>query len=332
MNKETIQKVWLGIFVLTGLIFLSIIFYYLGNRQNFFDRTIAVHAIFKDVGGLRPGNNVRLSGINIGTVQKVEIMNDSLVRITMGLEADLKPFIKKNATVSVGTDGLMGNRIVHIHPGNSNNPYGLIPIEPGDTLQEEPRVELEDMLAVLEETNLNIALMANDMVSIIHKISSGEGSVGRLISDPQLVIGLEGAINNMQSLSNKGNQVLDELNTSVRKINQGEGMIGTLLSDTSMVENLSKTLMNIEKATNEFSLMSEDLHKIIAQAQSQDGAIGTMLTNPKAAKDIEITLENIREGSAQFNEVMEGLKHNFLLRRYFKKKAKQEKRATNGPR
>jgi phospholipid/cholesterol/gamma-HCH transport system substrate-binding protein len=59
--------------------------------------------------------------------------------------------------------------------------------------------------------------------------------------------------------------------------------------------------------------------------QSGEGTASAVLNDPEMALEVEQTMVNIREGTEQFNEVMEGLKHNILLRRYFKKKAKEEK-------
>ena len=61
------------------------------------------------------GNNVRFAGIDVGTVQRIEIISDTLVKVTMVLDNKVLKFIHKNAVASVGTDGLMGNKLININ-------------------------------------------------------------------------------------------------------------------------------------------------------------------------------------------------------------------------
>jgi phospholipid/cholesterol/gamma-HCH transport system substrate-binding protein len=249
MNKDSKQMFWLGIFVVGGLTFLMVILYSLGDRLNFFDRTITLHAIFQDVSGLRSGNSVRLSGVNVGTVDYFEIIDDSSVFVTFIVQKDVQRYIRGNATASVATDGLMGNKLILIHPGKIGGPENDILVQDGDTLEREAKVEMDDMLAMLEQTNANVSTLSAELVKIIAKVSSGEGSLGKLIAEPDLVNGLEEAIAGIENFAAQGNETLLELNTAVEQINQGEGMVGALLSDSSMTNNLTETMINLQKAT-----------------------------------------------------------------------------------
>ena len=86
MEKSTSQKINLGIFVILGSLLFITTIYFIGNKKDMFNQTIQISAIFKNVNGLQTGNNVRFSGINIGTVKKIVIINDSLIRVYMALE------------------------------------------------------------------------------------------------------------------------------------------------------------------------------------------------------------------------------------------------------
>jgi phospholipid/cholesterol/gamma-HCH transport system substrate-binding protein len=69
MNKESGYQ-WMGMFVIIGWYFLLQQYILLEKEKNLFGSTFELTAKFNSVNGLDIGNNVRFSGINIGTVKK----------------------------------------------------------------------------------------------------------------------------------------------------------------------------------------------------------------------------------------------------------------------
>ena len=114
MEKKTGHKIKLGIFVSISIaLFISGI-YFIGQRQQLFGSTFRISGIFKDISGLQIGNNVRFSGINVGIIENIQQITDSTVRVDMMIEEHSRKFIKKNAKAIIGSDGLMGNKILII--------------------------------------------------------------------------------------------------------------------------------------------------------------------------------------------------------------------------
>jgi len=102
-QQEYKQNIKLGAFVLGGLIiFLSTIFY-LGSQNNIFNKTYMVSAIFKNVEGLKEGDNVWLSGVKVGTIRKVQIISEGKVIVQLSLKDKQNEFIKKDATAFIGS-------------------------------------------------------------------------------------------------------------------------------------------------------------------------------------------------------------------------------------
>ena len=95
MAKTRLENLKLGIFVVLGTALLVVAAYLIGNRQNMFGKTIPITAIFKNANGLQNGNNVRFSGINVGTVNKIEMINDTTIRVHMIIEEKMQNHIKK---------------------------------------------------------------------------------------------------------------------------------------------------------------------------------------------------------------------------------------------
>src|SRR5687768_12096070 len=119
MAKESGFTWKVGMFVTIGLILLVGAVYYIGKQKNLFGDTIRVKAVFETVGGLKVGNNVRLAGITIGTVDNIELLSDTSVLVEMLIEKDVQKFIKKDAVARVGADGLMGDKTIVITPGKA---------------------------------------------------------------------------------------------------------------------------------------------------------------------------------------------------------------------
>ncbi|HWY38281.1 MAG TPA: MlaD family protein, partial [Bacteroidia bacterium] len=142
MKKSKTNRVKLGIFVtITIALFISGI-YFIGQRQQLFGSTFHVSGVFKDISGLQVGNNVRFSGINVGIIQDIEQTTDSTVRVDMIIDEHTRKFIKKNAKAIIGSDGLMGNKIIIITPGTT----GKQELSDNDTIATTQPINMNDIL------------------------------------------------------------------------------------------------------------------------------------------------------------------------------------------
>src|ERR1700722_2447435 len=117
MKTTSGQKIKIGLFTFLGLLVLVLAIFFIGNRKNLFSSTFYVYGMFKNVSGLQVGNNVRFAGINVGVVQDINIVTDSTVRVGLTLNNNVKKFIKTDSKLSIGSDGLMGDKLVVIAPG-----------------------------------------------------------------------------------------------------------------------------------------------------------------------------------------------------------------------
>ncbi|MGB3078713.1 MAG: MCE family protein, partial [Saprospiraceae bacterium] len=114
MEKQGINNIKLGAFVLSGLGFLVLLLFMIGKNRSLFGSTYTLKARFENVQGLVPGNNIRFSGIEAGTVKNIIILNDTTIEVTMNVEKKMLNIIRKNALASIGTEGLVGNKVVNI--------------------------------------------------------------------------------------------------------------------------------------------------------------------------------------------------------------------------
>ena len=179
MKTQTAAKIKLGLFVSLGVLLFMIAIYSIGKRQRLFGTTFTISSIFYDVSGLQIGNNVRFSGITVGTVNNIRIISDSLVKVDMIIEENVRQFIKKDARAVIGSEGLMGNKVVNILPGGN----GTREVSNNDVILSEKIVDIDNLLKNIQATAKNLEIITGDLAKISSMTSSGRGLVGGLLMD-----------------------------------------------------------------------------------------------------------------------------------------------------
>ncbi len=322
MAKSTSQKIRLGIFVIIGTLVLIAALYFIGNRQHLFTRNISVFAQFENVNGLQIGNNVRYSGINVGTVSKIEMLEESRILVQMVVEESTGKFIKKDAIATIGSDGLVGSMVVNILPGNKN----LASIVPGDTIETYSRIGADDMLSTLNQTNENAALLTSDLLKITNKILEAKGTLGVLVSDTILAQDIKLTLNNLKETSEQTTRAMEKINRELATVNFKESVAGTLLSDTISRNRIENLIKNLDSTSNSLTDITGNVNAMIMEIREGDGALNYLTQNEELVQNIDTTMANIKESSVKLNENMEALKHNFFFRGYFRKLERQKKK------
>jgi phospholipid/cholesterol/gamma-HCH transport system substrate-binding protein len=326
MKKSSSQKISLGLFVILSTIILIIALYFIGNRQNLFGKTFKISAVFNNVNGLILGNNVRYSGINVGTVKNINMINDTTICVDMIIEEKFLIHIKKNAVAGISSDGLVGSMVINIAPEKAF----AEPLIPGDTIQSYSKISTNDMLETLNTTNDNISLLTSDLLKITTNIQKGDGTLAMLINDPELASGLKNTISNLQTASRSASNSLTEFNGIIKSINYDESLTAVLLSDSIAAMQMKSIITNLDTSSFGIDSVISNLNNLMLSIKNGDGTLNYMINDTILVNNIDSTVKNIKEGSIRLNENLEALKHNFLFRGYFKKlerqKLKEEKR------
>jgi len=194
MQNKTGNKIRLGIFVTVSITLFIAGIYFIGARQQLFSNTFHVSGIFKNVTGLQIGNNVHFSGINVGIVEGIEQITDSTVKVDMSINMDTKKFIKRNAKALIGSDGLMGNKIVRIIPGPASNQE----LSDNDFIKTVQSVSVDEILEKIKITADNAAIITNDLADIMENIKNGKGTIGKLFMDSTLAQTFDDAMVNIK--------------------------------------------------------------------------------------------------------------------------------------
>lgn len=290
-------KVRLGLFIIGGLALFVLAIFIIGKQQNLFNPVFKLTATFKNVSGLQVGNNVRFTGINVGTVDDISIVNDSTVRVIMLIKKEVQPFIKADCRVAIGSEGLIGDRLLTISYGTPDAPI----VKDGHELLSKEPIETDAIIASLETTSKSVEVVALELAEIMTKINSGKGTLGRLIQDSVIAENINETIGNFKTSSEGLDQTIEATKENV----------------FAFMESLKKTAAKTEVASNQ-------LGEIMTKINTGQGTLGMLIQDTTTAFHLNQTILNLKESSIGLNENMEALKHNIFFRGYFKKKAKEE--------
>lgn len=327
MKSQRENNVKLGFFVLAALVLTIIGFYMIGKNRSFFGSNFELKAQFSNLNGLAKGNNVWYAGIQAGTVKSIHIVNDTTIEISMLIDQSLKPFIHKNATVSIGTEGLMGNKIVQIIPGRGN----MATVQEGDFLNVRKGVAIDEMLQTLSITNDNILQISSGLKASVSELNKSE--IWTVLRDRRMALKLRSALTNIDQASVRANEIAGSINHMVQFASKGKGAAGKLMMDTAFAAGLDRAVIKLNEAgseaaelTGQLKTIAADLH---ADVNSGKGLLGLLLKDTVMVKKLNSSLTNIENGTRGFNQNMEALKHNFLFRGYFKKLGKEQEKSNN---
>lgn len=194
MKKLSRNNMKLGIFVSISIALFIAGIYFVGQRQQLFNRTFHISGIFRDINGLQIGNNVRFSGINIGVIDDIRQITDSTVKVGMMLNENTRKFIKKNAKAIIGSDGLMGSKIMSIIPGIP----GKEEVSDNDIIETTIPVGIDEILLNLKTTTDNAANITNDLSAIVKNIRDGKGTIGKLLMDSSFALNIDKTLVNLK--------------------------------------------------------------------------------------------------------------------------------------
>jgi phospholipid/cholesterol/gamma-HCH transport system substrate-binding protein len=190
-------KVRLGMFVAGGLALFILAIFIIGKQKNLFNPVFKINSTFYNVSGLQVGNNVRFSGINVGTVNNITIINDSTVSVEMLIRKNVRQFIKADCEVAIGSEGLIGDRLLIITQGSTEAPL----VNEGQQLVSKEPVEMDAIMSSIQITADNAAIISGQVAEIMIQINSGNGTLGRLIKDSTIAENLNQTVNNLKKSS-----------------------------------------------------------------------------------------------------------------------------------
>jgi phospholipid/cholesterol/gamma-HCH transport system substrate-binding protein len=245
MKKESGYTWKLGMFVVIGLALFVLTIYYVGKQKNLFGSTFHLQSEFKTVSGLKTGNNIRFSGINIGTVDNIEMITDTSVLVNMVIRKEYQQFIKTDARAGIGSDGLMGDKVLTISPGVMTGTASKA-VKDNDMIASKVAIEMEDVMNSIKTSVDNAGIITGQLAAFSTKMNNGNGALSKLISDEEFSNSLKGTLVNLENSSK-------EFAGFTAKMNNGKGALSKLVSDEGFANSLDSTMLNLQSGTKGLS-------------------------------------------------------------------------------
>ena len=198
-------KLRLGLFVAGGFILFILAIFYIGRQKHLFNPVFSLHTTLKSVSGLQIGNNVRYSGINVGTVDNIMIINDTTVRVDMLIDEDVKRFIRTDCMVVIGSEGIIGDRVVNITQGSEEGQQ----VKNGAKLGSVEPVETDAIMASLQITVENAEIVSGQLAEMLFSINQGNGTLGKLLHDSAIASDIGETIENLKESSQGLNENME---------------------------------------------------------------------------------------------------------------------------
>ncbi len=282
MSKEA----KIGIFFVAALLILGIIFELLGGVSLFEDR-ITLRARFDDVGELKEGNPVKLSGLKIGEVDRIEIGGDKIV-VSFKVRRDAP--VRKDSVASIRLTSLLGISYVNLSFGDPASPLAA----EGDVLPSEESANINDILVkldktvssfdvVLGENKDRIADILEGLDTVLGAAARGEGTLGRLIKDDSLYVEAKGAFENLNAIS--------------KTIREGRGTIGRLVADDSLYVEAESSLKKLGELAERLSTSKGTMGKLLNDDKLYDNAA-------EAAANLNQILKRINNGEGTLGKLV----------------------------
>jgi phospholipid/cholesterol/gamma-HCH transport system substrate-binding protein len=314
MKEQSKNRAKLGAFVLVATACLLLGLYFIGSKKNIFHSTITVSANFADVEGLLPGNNVRYNGINIGTVSRLYSIADSAVKVEFTVDVASTKFVNQSAIASIGTDGMLGSKLINITPGAA----GAVPLQEGDVLNTLNPVKMDQALRTLTSSNDNLKLITDNLKDVSQKLNA-KNSFLTLLNDTILSEHVKDAAEGLKITTVNTAIITEALSQIVQDVKDGKGSVGAILRDTVFSHQLNKTIGNMSSISDSLAIASTNFKNFSDKLKDKNGAMATILTDTAFARSLQVSLKNVQDASGNFNENMKALKYSWPFKKYYRR-------------
>ncbi|MCX8031539.1 MAG: MlaD family protein [Thermodesulfovibrionales bacterium] len=319
MKKQIkLAKLKVGIVITIALLILFFTVFFAGGIEELFSPKVEIKANIRDVKGLRNGSPVWFSGIEVGSVKNMKLHEEYGTLVTLSIREDLLGFIKKDSKVVVQTMGLLGDKYVEITTGSPK----AEPIKKGDILEGRPQLEIKDIVDASANSISKLTDFIEKLDRFIIKVETGEGTIGKLISDPSLYRNLNDATKHLSRILTKINDsdgtltkllkdpslydnivsVSEKLDSFASNLEEGKGTIGKLVNDSSLYDNLNDLTLKISKISDEI--------------YEGKGTTAVLLKDKELAEELKKSISNLKAVLDELKQLTADIKEQ--PKKYFK--------------
>ena len=279
-----------GAFVLAGMIVAGLVVFLIGDERRFFDAKDTFRVTFSDVQGLKAGAPLRMGGVDIGTVARVEHADDpadTRLYVTVHVVRSEAARVREDSAFRVVNKGLLGDKMLEVTSGSTARP----PARPGTTIRGEDPADLG-----------NLASQVGSMAQHADTILGNLENTSKTLADEKFRTDVQGTISS--------------LHVTLDQVSQGDGYLHKLLTDKAEADRLSRTMANLERASEELAATMTETHRLVARVNAGPGFAHELVYGEggnrsvaqigEAAGEVAQTLRGVREGSGMARALLFG--------------------------
>ena len=319
MNQRLREGVWVGLAIAVGIAVIVAALITVGAANGTLGRSIDVTVDFDDVQGLREGDKVRYAGVNVGTIDDLELAGKDGVRVTLAVDRSAAEVIPSDVAGRLGSDGLIGNRLVDLVGGSST-----APLSDGDAIAATESVSSDTLMADLQSTNEEVRLLIGDLRTVTQGVARGEGTAGRLLVEDDLYEDVSATVNELRVVTSQTKELTKHLTSLAAAANSPDHLPYQVVHDTDTWPTVSADL---KRASGEGVAIVTDLRSTLARKNTP---LGVMLNDEAAGQDLGETLDSLNTSSDMLQENLLAMRSNMFFRRYFRKQAAEEDKRDEG--
>jgi len=246
--------------------------FFISGQVGFFSRRYTLKAYTSDAGGLREGAQVRLTGVAVGNLKRIEISpyheRARAVELVMSVARTYQDEIRTDSIASIETVGLLGESYVNLTRGSP----GQEVVPNGGVLKSSEEADIKRVVQNANDVIVNLRVLSAKLNDITGQIESGKGTLGKFVYD--------------QTLYNRLNKTTDALDRMVTRVDEGKGSLGKLVVDETLY---NTTLATIDRA-----------NKVLDDMQHGSGSFAKFVSDPTV-------YNNVNHLVAQANSLIDGI-------------------------
>ncbi len=334
MKRQTYMEVAVGMFILAGLVVAMVFVLSIAGRQHIFVKRVWLYATFDDVGGLRSGSPVYLSGDSLSFTEKGQ------VTVALRVQAGYMNRIKSDSVATIGSVGLLGDKSIEISVGTADAP----PLSAGASLRTVPPMSINRLVEPvknrLEEVLTNLSEVTEELAQdreaigriikgaaeAIDHLNSGEGTIGKLFEDERLYQDLLQTV----SSSKEAAAAIEEVASRAIPLVEDIQIVASQLKMSSrrfpeIAESASRLMVSADEAAENLNALARDMQEVAAELPEIMSDMGTAAENLKeASKELPGTARSLRGTVEEGGRLVEAAKGSWLLKGSFPEEAPPE--------
>lgn len=299
-----------GLFFIIGLILLGVLLE-IGEKWNPFEKNVPYKTYLTTITGLKVGDPVRLSGVDVGRITDIKVLTD---KIEIDFEVKPGTRIRQDTVAGLRLTNLLGGQFLGLSFGSPNAP--LLPaggtvigkdsanidiiVDNVSDLTKDAKVLInnlnknqEEVLhkvsAILDDNRGNLKGAISNMNEITEKLNKGDGTLAMLLNDKQLYSDASSAVASLKGVAGK--------------IERGEGTLGKLVNDELLYRDATSLVADLRVGVKDLNSGLADAKEVAAKINRGDGTLGKLVNDKKLYDDTAALMVDLRSSAKDLSEI-----------------------------